>query len=128
MAKNDNNKTEYVQTRSMKLNKESKDFPIVLTIDGSTAEGLNKADNPVILALMFSAFAVQVASAVRSAANKKDAKLTIVDMQNIASSARPKIGKFFDPIKKKDRVISDMAKSVPHMSEEEKAELKKLLG
>lgn len=128
MAKQNDENGSYVQTRSMKLDKNSNQFDIVLTIDGDRAVSLDRTNDPVVLALMFSAFAVQVASNIRQQAHKKGANLTVADMQKIAANARPKIGRQVDPIKRKDRVIRDMAKSVSVMTKEEKAELKKMLG
>ena len=128
MAKNNKKVGSYQQTRSMKVDKNGKAFDITLTIDGDIGKVLERANNPIISALTFAAFAVQVAANIRQNAHKKGANLSVVNMQNLANVARPKIGKSFDPIKKKDRVMKDLSKSVSVMTASEKAELKKMLG
>ena len=118
----------YTQTRSMKTGKDAKDFPIILTIDGDVAKSLKQGgENPVVLALVFSAFAVQVASPIRNP--KKGVKaLTIPEMQKVASIARPKIGKSHDPIKRKDAAITNLQKSIQHMTKKEIEKIRKMLG
>lgn len=119
--KEENNQAVYTQIRSMKLNEDGKKFDVTLTIDGEVGEALFKADNPIVSALTFAAYAVQVASYVRQNANKKDANLSIKDCQDLASEQRPKIGKQSDPIKRKERDISAVKVSSQRLSDDELA-------